>query len=341
MDPWALLYQAELAEYQDNSLWSKNGIRPYVDAHGRLIEAHHPWTCGFCNQIKKFGCLQQSESHLSQRGHCNQIFWEYGYERPALPKWQCCREAVHARAPVIQPAPSPPTSMIQIESCRLRLINATAGGSAADAALAVNLTREMATTAMQAATSCEPLPAHSWDTPGLRAPPFLPRVDFGHPTGCPRAPPAYNVAPQSPRAKAESGPRSESPCVPTPAVTNTSAPASPPRSAPWPPWVGMSRVLAAPFPPPQAALRPVGAGGQPQSRPWTSPKSPPPVPPLSRASNDGPPATQVPASRWGVAPAVVPSHSVASARAARSCGAAAVSGEGVLEGEEGSESSEW
>jgi len=107
-DPWTLLYQDELAEYEKDLSWGQNGIRPYVDAHGRLIEAQHPWTCGFCNQIKKFGSLEQAESHLSTKGHCNQIFWRYAYERPALPKWQRCREAAHVRAPVIGGTPSPP-----------------------------------------------------------------------------------------------------------------------------------------------------------------------------------------------------------------------------------------
>jgi len=258
MDPWAPLYRAELAEYQDDSLWSENGICPYVDAHGRLVEADYPWTCGFCTKLKRFCCLQQSEDHLLQKGHCNQIFWEYGNERPALPKWQCGREAAHARAPGIPPAPSPPTSMIQFESRRWRLINAAAGGSAADAALAVDFTCETTTYRhasrgiLQAPTDASP--GHSRSC----APPPPPRVGFEGPTGYPSTHLAYAV----------SGSRSESLCVPTPAVIGVSAPVSHPRSALRSAWVGNAAVLAK-------------AGGPPQTSPSTSPKAPPPLPPHS------------------------------------------------------------
>jgi len=276
--------------------------------------------------------------HLKQEKHRNRIWETYLDQPPEVPRWPPSDEAVPARMASIESAPlppvwswepssasvpqgPPPTSSTQVESYGWRLINTTTGGPTADAALAVNFTRETTTTAMQASISCKPLPAHRGDTPGSRAPPPPPRVDFEEPTGYHHAPPAYKASPPSPRAKAVSVPRSASLCVPTPAVVGMSAPASPPRSAPWSPWVGMSGVLAKPFAPTLAASCTVGVGGPPQSPPWTSPKPPPPMPPPFGASNGAPLAAQVPASRWWDAPAVAPEHSVASARAVGSCGA--------------------
>jgi len=298
-DSWDRLYQADLARYRDDPLWSENGIRPYVDADGQLIEAHHPWTCGFCTKRKRFCCLQQSEDHFLQPQHCNQISWEYGDERPALPKWQRCREAGHARAPGIPPAPSPPvwprettsaavlqgpppSSSTQFESYSWLLRDSTINGvPVACAALTVNVTRETTTPPFasldiwRASMSCQPLPARCWDTPG--SPPFAlpPRVDAEDTTDHPRASPAFKAPPPSSRPMA--------PSVPAPAGIRTPAPASPPRPTLRNSLPGMAGMVAK------------------QPPAWTSPKAPPPMPPPPTASDVAPPGEmQVPPPRrWG------------------------------------------
>jgi len=349
MADWEECYRADQDEYRRNPLWRDNGICRNSVTEGGAVDPYYPWTCDLCYRSKKFCTLAASTAHFKERKHRNRIWERYFDDPPAAPRWPPSDEAVQARMASIESAspppvwwepPSasvlqgpPPTSNTRFESYSWRLISATTGGSAADAALAVNFARETTTTAVQASISCKPLPAYRWDTPGSRAPPPPPRVEFEDLTGHLRAPPAYKAPPPSSRARAVSVPRPDLLCVPTPAVIGMSAPASPPRSALWSSWVGMSGVLAKPFPPTQAASCPVGAGGPPQSPPWTSPKPPPPMPPPFRASNGAPSAVRVPATRWWDAPADVPSHSAASARAVVSCG------EGAREGEEGQEPS--
>jgi len=322
MTDWADCYRDDQDEYQRNSLWRDNGIRRNAGTKGEAIDLDYPWTCDLCLQTKVFCTLSDSIPHLKQPKHRNRIWEKYRGHPPAVPRWPPSDEAVPARMASTESAPPPPvwpwepssasvpqghppTSTTRFESCGWCRIDATTGGPAAGAALAVNFIRTT-TTAVQASIPCKPLSADRWDTPGSRAPPPPPPVDFEDPTGCLRAPPAYKAPPPSSRAKAVSVPRSESLRVPTPAGIGMSAPASPPRSAPWSSWVGMSGVLAKPFPPTPAASCPVGAGGPPQSPPWTSPKPPPPMPPPFMASNGAPSAAQVPASRWWGAPAVVP-----------------------------------
>ena len=369
MADWEDCHRNDQGEYQRNPLWEANGIGRNAGTGGEAIDPYYPWTCNLCFKSKKFCTLADSIPHLSQEKHRNRIWETYLDRPPAVPRWPPRDGAVPARMasgesaslswerggfaePVPPPPPvwpckppsasvpqgHPPTPTTQFESNCWCRINSTTGGSAADAAPTVNITR-MTTTTMQTSIPCKAPPAYHWGTPGscARLPP--PRVDLQDPTGYPSAHPAYKAPPPPSRAKAVFVPGSESLCVPTPADVGTFAPASSPRPASRTSWVGMAGVVAKPWPPTPAASCPVGADGPPQSPPRTSPKPPPPMPPPFGASDGAPSAAQVPMSRWWGAPAVVPSHSVASAHAAMSCGAASVSGKEVLEGEEGQETS--
>ena len=310
---WQDLYRKEEDEYRSNPLWEANGICRYAGTDGKAIDLYYPWTCSLCLQTKKFGSLEESVPHLSQEKHCNRILEKHGFQPPALPKWPPVAGAVpagigprvwsceHPSASVLPGHPAT-TRTTQIERACWSQVDASAGGSAADATLAWNYTC-MTTAAVQVSTPCDPLAAHR-----RSAPPPPPRVGLQDPADCLSASPARKAPPPSPPATAVSASRSKG-----------TAPASPPRPASCTSLPGMAGIVAKQFAP---------------TPPWTSPKPPPPTPPPSRASDDAPSATQVPAPRWWGAPAGAPSHGAASARAVVS------RGHWLLEGEAEQEPSE-
>jgi len=227
-EPWVAWYQDDLELYRIDKSWEENGIVPYVDAEGALIDEYLPWTCSACWKCKKFDCLDSSRDHISLESHCRSLERQReARERLALARGLDTSSALPPAA--LQGLP--PSSSTRMESCSWFVSDSTIDGAPIPrASVQVDVYQETtgppyASSAFRRASmTCRTLPAHFQETPDLLRSALPPQVSAAAAVGGLRTFPAFEAPPASSRSMAS--------IVPAPASSGTPAPASSPKPSP-------------------------------------------------------------------------------------------------------------